>query len=226
MADLQPPQDFDPGPLPERDRGTDLIEDAFERWAERPPIPLQLAPRDAWAAMVGLQFHARSGPTAPWMPDFQQAVMRVGRLIQDNVCDSAELYELAERNWAAARQAARALAEVQPAGFTCPRCGMTSHHPDDVREGYCSNCHRWTGLNGSITPEIARHVLWHFKAAGAWEPGDLTKLLLQMLQRADVDNRGRLARVYPGYAQAVALIDSSLDGVEVLQQIAAGGEQR
>ena len=28
--------------------------------------------------------------------------------------------------------------------FTCPRCGMTSHSPDNVREGYCGNCHDWT----------------------------------------------------------------------------------
>jgi rubrerythrin len=32
-----------------------------------------------------------------------------------------------------------------PAGsFTCPRCGMTSHNANDVREGYCGNCHDWT----------------------------------------------------------------------------------
>ena len=37
-------------------------------------------------------------------------------------------------------------------GFTCPRCGMTSHHPDDVREGYCGNCHDWTG-------DFYRHVM-------------------------------------------------------------------
>jgi hypothetical protein len=28
--------------------------------------------------------------------------------------------------------------------FTCPRCGMVSHHPLDVLEGYCGNCHDWT----------------------------------------------------------------------------------
>jgi len=31
------------------------------------------------------------------------------------------------------------------AGFTCPRCQMTSHHPKDIEEGYCGNCHDWTG---------------------------------------------------------------------------------
>lgn len=29
--------------------------------------------------------------------------------------------------------------------FTCPQCGMTSHNPDDEREGYCGNCHEFTG---------------------------------------------------------------------------------
>jgi predicted ATP-dependent serine protease len=29
--------------------------------------------------------------------------------------------------------------------FTCPRCGMTSAHPKDVEQGYCGNCHDWTG---------------------------------------------------------------------------------
>lgn len=28
--------------------------------------------------------------------------------------------------------------------ITCPDCGMTSHHPEDVKWGYCGNCHRFT----------------------------------------------------------------------------------
>ncbi len=32
----------------------------------------------------------------------------------------------------------------EPLSYTCPRCGRTSHHPDDVREGYCGACHDWT----------------------------------------------------------------------------------
>jgi hypothetical protein len=29
--------------------------------------------------------------------------------------------------------------------YTCPACGATSHHPDDALNGYCGNCHSWTG---------------------------------------------------------------------------------
>ena len=48
--------------------------------------------------------------------------------------------------------AVRALAAIHAAehpedalpSFTCPRCGRTSHNPDDKREGYCGACHDWT----------------------------------------------------------------------------------
>jgi ribosomal protein L37E len=36
-------------------------------------------------------------------------------------------------------------AHFREAPFTCPRCGMTSYNPNDIREGYCGNCHDWTG---------------------------------------------------------------------------------
>ena len=28
--------------------------------------------------------------------------------------------------------------------FQCPRCGMVSHHPKDIEQGYCGQCHDWT----------------------------------------------------------------------------------
>ena len=39
---------------------------------------------------------------------------------------------------------------TEPA-FTCPRCAMTSHNAHDIHEGYCGNCHDWTGA----IPELA-----------------------------------------------------------------------
>lgn len=30
-----------------------------------------------------------------------------------------------------------------PESITCPRCGRTSSHPNDVRERYCGVCHQW-----------------------------------------------------------------------------------
>jgi ribosomal protein L37E len=34
--------------------------------------------------------------------------------------------------------------DQQQPSITCPRCGMTSYNPNDIREGYCGNCHDWT----------------------------------------------------------------------------------
>lgn len=36
-----------------------------------------------------------------------------------------------------------ALAPARPS-ITCPRCGRTSYHPDDIAHGYCGACHDWT----------------------------------------------------------------------------------
>jgi ribosomal protein L37E len=33
--------------------------------------------------------------------------------------------------------------------FTCPRCGMTSYNPNDIRYRYCGNCHAFTEDGGS-----------------------------------------------------------------------------
>lgn len=31
-----------------------------------------------------------------------------------------------------------------PESITCGICSRTSHHPEDVRQGYCGNCHAFT----------------------------------------------------------------------------------
>lgn len=44
------------------------------------------------------------------------------------------------------------MSEQQPS-VTCPDCGRTSYHPQDIAEGYCSNCHDWTSRR---TPDTKR----------------------------------------------------------------------
>lgn len=34
--------------------------------------------------------------------------------------------------------------EPRPRSVTCPRCGRTSYNRNDIRAGYCGNCHAWT----------------------------------------------------------------------------------
>lgn len=42
-------------------------------------------------------------------------------------------------------RAAVAAAQEDPLPFTCPVCRRTSHHPEDAKNGYCGNCHAFTG---------------------------------------------------------------------------------
>jgi len=75
--------------------------------------------------------------------------------------------------------------------ITCPRCGMTSANPDDVRQGYCGNCHDWTSaetVQRPATPEgwvpvppntlmAAARALHtaarHYRSAHGWTLADL-----------------------------------------------------
>lgn len=43
----------------------------------------------------------------------------------------------------------------RPPGFTCPRCGKTSYHPEDLRHGYCGACHAFTGVAESFHSVLA-----------------------------------------------------------------------
>lgn len=38
-----------------------------------------------------------------------------------------------------------------PASITCPECGKTSHNPNDVKYGYCDNCHEYTSVPEEIS---------------------------------------------------------------------------
>lgn len=39
---------------------------------------------------------------------------------------------------------ANALLVAEGRAITCPVCFATSHNPNDIREGFCGNCHDWT----------------------------------------------------------------------------------
>lgn len=75
----------------------------------------------------------------------------------------------------------------------------------------------------TITPEIARHVLWHFGEPGGWKPGSFTQNLIRTIEAADVPNTAILAAAYPAYTAAVLLATNSEQGVRHLGQMAGVG---
>lgn len=69
-----------------------------------------------------------------------------------------------------------------------------------------------------ITPETARHVLWHWGQPGGYQPGSFTQSLMCTIDRADYVNTALLRTIYPGYV--IALKGSGTDAVPQLQAIA------
>lgn len=59
-----------------------------------------------------------------------------------------------------------------PDSITCARCGMTSRHPDDIREGYCGRCHApaaplpWSRPDADPLADIRESVLGAAPVAG------------------------------------------------------------
>jgi hypothetical protein len=43
---------------------------------------------------------------------------------------------------------------MPPDAITCPRCGATSHNPNDIAEGYCGRCHWWTSDAQLGAPDV------------------------------------------------------------------------
>jgi plasmid maintenance system antidote protein VapI len=54
-----------------------------------------------------------------------------------------------------------------PASFTCPCCGATSSHPEDIAHGFCARCHWWTG-DPQLGPPHLAEACPERKAAPDW----------------------------------------------------------
>lgn len=98
--------------------------------------------------------------------------------------------------------------------FSCPCCGVPEAMANDGTAGPGRDVESVV-----ITPEIAAHTLFHFKAGGM-EAGSFVKDLIMMIARADPGRRRLLARGFPAYVEAVDLAQNSADGVAVLAGIA------
>lgn len=61
---------------------------------------------------------------------------------------------------------------MTPQSITCPRCGLTSWHPVDVREGFCGNCHGWTSRPDLDDPK--GHPMTEQHPDPAWQSAGTT----------------------------------------------------
>ncbi|WP_030247630.1 hypothetical protein [Streptomyces sp. NRRL S-350] len=73
----------------------------------------------------------------------------------------------------------------------------------------------------TISPETARHVLWHYDQPGGTEPDDRTRDLLLSLARCYPGDYARRALDCPEQAAAMWLAANTQDGTARLQAIAS-----
>lgn len=69
-----------------------------------------------------------------------------------------------------------------------------------------------------IGPEVAAHVLWHYRQLG-YPPGSFTSDLIRAIAGADPGNRRLLARAFPDYVRAVSLAADDPGGIDRLRQV-------
>jgi hypothetical protein len=74
----------------------------------------------------------------------------------------------------------------------------------------------------SIPADVAAHVLFHYGREGGYQAGSFTESLLTTMGMADPANLDKLAAGFPQYVAAITAIQCDPQGIERLQDIAAG----
>jgi hypothetical protein len=74
----------------------------------------------------------------------------------------------------------------------------------------------------TITPEIARHVLWHYGADHGMQPGRGVQTLMVAIDAADMVTVEKYRLGFPEIVGAMLAAKNDEDGVSRLQAIAAG----
>ncbi len=78
--------------------GIRLMTDAYTRWESMPAVTVTAARIDTWALLTGIQLALRHPEFSADGP-IGRITESVGRQIQESLCDTAELYALAETGW-------------------------------------------------------------------------------------------------------------------------------
>lgn len=66
--------------------------------------------------------------------------------------------------------------------ITCPRCGLTSHHPMDIKYGYCGNCKDYTSVPGGGAVNEKPASEWDLNLA-VFENTEGTVAMIEALRR-------------------------------------------
>lgn len=77
-----------------------------------------------------------------------------------------------------------------------------------------------THASSRVTPTIAAHVLHEYGETGI-PPGGFIRSLIAAIGKADTVNKLKIGLGFPGYVEAVDLIQNRSDGIQYLESIVA-----
>lgn len=80
----------------EKPPGVNVLEDAYTRWRDMPPVSLKMHRQDLYLIVMALQTTTRFPGTTPSMAKHMETI---GRQIQEAIVDDPELYGLTESGW-------------------------------------------------------------------------------------------------------------------------------
>ncbi|WP_331718138.1 hypothetical protein OG985_50290 (plasmid) [Streptomyces sp. NBC_00289] len=76
--------------------GVDVLEAAYARWKDMPPVSLKMHRQDLYLIVMALQTTTRFPGTTPSMAKHMETI---GRQIQEAIVDDPELYGMTESGW-------------------------------------------------------------------------------------------------------------------------------
>lgn len=79
-------------------------------------------------------------------PEWRQEMLRAVGV--ELIAEGSKAWDADVREFLVQRSA------VDQPSITCPVCGMTSYHPEDIRQGYCGRCHDYTSPSSDGSPEL------------------------------------------------------------------------
>ena len=85
-----------PAMNPEEEAGVAVLKEAYERWADMPPVQMTIDRADAFALVLACQGMI----THPAVSDtIRRQLEHLGRQIQEGIADTADVYTLLEAGW-------------------------------------------------------------------------------------------------------------------------------
>ncbi|MGW1675670.1 hypothetical protein [Streptomyces sp. NPDC002324] len=108
----------------EKPPGVNVLEAAYTRWKDMPPVSLKMHRQDLYLILMALQTTTRFPGTTPSMAKHMEAI---GRQIQEAIVDDAELYAMTDSGWNPDHDVEPEDDQEDPVSVFSPMSGAAGH---------------------------------------------------------------------------------------------------